>query len=190
MGGVARRRPVPRPPPSRGGGVLRGARNGHRRMAGEDATTAGQGRHAHRHDLVSDLPGLDLAAFRRWYDGQRPGEVAGNLTGRLITGGKSNLTYEVTDGTSTWIVRRPPLGHVQATAHDMGREFAVMSALADTEVPVPRTFARCTDDSVLGAPFYVMERVDGTPYRSAAQLERSEERRVGKECRSRWSPYH
>lgn len=120
---------------------------------------------------MSDLPGLDLAAFRRWYDGQRPGEVAGDLTGRLLTGGKSNLTYEVTDGASTWIVRRPPLGHVQATAHDMGREFTVMSALANTDVPVPRTLAHCTDDSVLGAPFYVMERVEGTPYRSAAELE-------------------
>ena len=55
----------------------------------------------------------------------------------MIAGGQSNLTYEVTDGTSWWIVRRPPLGHVQATAHDMGREYTAMSALATTDVPVP-----------------------------------------------------
>ena len=120
---------------------------------------------------MTDLPGLDLGAFRRWYDGQRPGDIAGDLQATLIAGGKSNLTYEVTDGHSTWIVRRPPLGHVQATAHDMGREFTVMRALADTDVPVPRTLAHCADDTVLGAPFYVMERVEGTPYRSAAELE-------------------
>jgi aminoglycoside phosphotransferase (APT) family kinase protein len=117
------------------------------------------------------LPGLDLAAYRTWYDAQRPGDVTGELSGRVIAGGKSNLTYEVTDGSSSWVVRRPPLGHVQATAHDMGREYTVMTALADTEVPVPRTFAHCPDESVIGAPFYVMESVEGTPYRTAGQLE-------------------
>jgi len=122
-------------------------------------------------DGSTDPRGLDLAAFARWYDAQRPGEVAGELSGRLIAGGKSNLTYEVTDGSSWWIVRRPPMGHVQATAHDMGREFTVMSGLADTDVPVPRTYAHCTDADVIGAPFYVMERVLGTPYRTKAQLE-------------------
>ena len=126
---------------------------------------------------MTDLPGLDLESFRRWYDAERPGEVDGELSGQVIAGGKSNLTYEVTDGTSWWIVRRPPLGHVQATAHDMGREFTAMSALADTGVPVPRTFAHCADPDVLGAPFYVMERVDGVAIRTAAELaERGEER--------------
>ncbi len=120
---------------------------------------------------TSDVPGLDLDKFKSWYDGQRPGEIAGALSGRLIAGGKSNLTYEVTDGSSWWIVRRPPMGHVQATAHDMGREFTVMSGLADTDVPVPRMYAHCTDPDVIGAPFYVMERVLGTPYRTKAQLE-------------------
>jgi len=118
-----------------------------------------------------DVPGLDLAAFRRWYDGQRPGELGGELRARLIAGGKSNLTYEVTDGDGWWIVRRPPLGHVQATAHDMGREYTAMSALAGTDVPVPQTYAHCADDSVLGAPFYVMERVEGTAYRRASELD-------------------
>jgi len=120
---------------------------------------------------VSDLPGLDLETFRRWYDGERPGEIAGDLSGELIAGGKSNLTYVVTDGTSDWIVRRPPLGHVQATAHDMGREFTAMSALAGTDVPVPAMYAHCADPDVLGAPFYVMERVDGVAMRRATELE-------------------
>jgi aminoglycoside phosphotransferase (APT) family kinase protein len=122
-------------------------------------------------ETTQDPRGLDLAAFARWYDAQRPGDVTGELRARLIAGGKSNLTYEVTDGSSWWIVRRPPMGHVQATAHDMGREFTVMSGLADTDVPVPRMFAHCTDPDVIGAPFYVMERVLGTPYRTKAQLE-------------------
>ncbi len=116
------------------------------------------------------LPGLDLDVFHRWYDDARPGEIAGDLVATLIAGGKSNLTYEVSDGASTWIVRRPPLGHVQATAHDMGREFAAMSALADTDVPVPVMHAHCADPEILGAPFYVMSKVDGTAYRTAEQL--------------------
>ena len=120
---------------------------------------------------MTELPGLDLTSFRRWYDGQRAGEIQGDLSAELIAGGKSNLTYTVTDGTSSWIVRRPPLGHVQATAHDMGREYTAMSALADTAVPVPQMLAHCTDDTVLGAPFYVMERVEGTAYRLASELD-------------------
>jgi aminoglycoside phosphotransferase (APT) family kinase protein len=120
---------------------------------------------------TSGIPGLDLDAFRRWYDAQRPGEIEGALRAQVIAGGRSNLTYEVTDGTSWWIVRRPPLGHVQATAHDMGREYTAMSALVPTDVPVPTTYAHCADPDVLGAPFYVMERIEGTAYRRASQLE-------------------
>jgi aminoglycoside phosphotransferase (APT) family kinase protein len=120
---------------------------------------------------VTDLPGLDLDAFRRWYDGVRPGEIAGDLSGELIAGGKSNLTYTVTDGTTDWIVRRPPLGHVQATAHDMGREYRAMSALAGTDVPVPAMYAHCEDADVIGAPFYVMSRVDGVALRRRHELE-------------------
>jgi aminoglycoside phosphotransferase (APT) family kinase protein len=120
---------------------------------------------------MSDTPGLDLTAFRTWYDAQRPGEIAGELSAALVAGGRSNLTYVVTDGAGEWIVRRPPLGHVQATAHDMGREYAAMSALAGTAVPVPAMYARCEDPEVLGAQFYVMEKVDGVAYRRAAELD-------------------
>src|SRR4051794_22862424 len=121
--------------------------------------------------LTEGPPGLDLAALRRWLDAAAPGLLDGPLTGDLIAGGKSNLTYRVSDGTRVVVVRRPPLGHVLATAHDMGREYRVISALRDTPVPVPEAYAWCADDSLLGAPFYVMSLVGGVPYRSAAELE-------------------
>jgi aminoglycoside phosphotransferase (APT) family kinase protein len=119
---------------------------------------------------MTELPGLDLVRFATWFDDVSPGEIGGPVRGRLISGGRSNLTYEVSDGTRTWVVRRPPLGHVLATAHDMGREYRVITALRDTDVPVPLTYALCTDPDVLGAPFYVMSKVDGVPYRTAGQL--------------------
>ncbi|MFE2538170.1 phosphotransferase family protein [Streptomyces sp. NPDC059371] len=115
-------------------------------------------------------PGLDLDRLRALLDRERPGLVNGALTGRLIEGGRSNLTYAVSDGTSRWVVRRPPLGHVLATAHDMKREHRVISALHPTAVPVPDPVLLCEDESVLGAPFYVMEFVEGTPFRTADQL--------------------
>ena len=120
--------------------------------------------------MTEELPGLDLDRFREFFEKACPGEVTGPLTGSLVAGGKSNLTYIVGDGHKEWVVRRPPLGHVLATAHDMTREHRVMTALRDTSVPVPRTFALCEDESVIGAKFYVMERVHGTPYRTAAEL--------------------
>ncbi|MFJ4847995.1 MULTISPECIES: phosphotransferase family protein [unclassified Streptomyces] len=115
-------------------------------------------------------PGLDLDRLRRYLDAQRPGLLRGPLDGELIEGGRSNLTYAVSDGTARWVVRRPPLGHVLATAHDMGREHRVISALRDTPVPVPGTVILCEDPEVLGAPFYVMDFVEGTPYRTEKQL--------------------
>ncbi|MET8967274.1 phosphotransferase family protein [Streptomyces hydrogenans] len=115
-------------------------------------------------------PGLDLARLRPWLAEAVPSARAGTLSAGLITGGRSNLTYRLTDGESHWILRRPPLGHVLATAHDMGREYAVMAALAETPVPVPALHGLCLDTGVLGAEFYVMEAVPGRPYRTAADL--------------------
>jgi aminoglycoside phosphotransferase (APT) family kinase protein len=84
----------------------------------------------------------------------------------LVTAGMSNLTYVVrpadaADDDPGVILRRPPTGAVLATAHDMAREHRVISALGPTSVPVPGTLHLCTDPAVLGAPFYVMERVVG-----------------------------
>ena len=120
--------------------------------------------------MTEELPGLDLDRLRAHVEREVPGLVSGELSGTRITGGKSNLTYVVTDGVGSWVVRRPPLGHVLATAHDMSREYKVMTALRDTAVPVPRTYLLCEDTEVLGAPFFVMEHVAGTPYRTAAEF--------------------
>jgi aminoglycoside phosphotransferase (APT) family kinase protein len=110
------------------------------------------------------LPGLDLERLR--------GHLGtGPLTGRVLGGGKSNLTYLVTDGTQEWVLRRPPLWHVLDTAHDMRREYTVMRALAGSPVPVPRMVSLCEDTEVLGAPFYLMEHVPGAVLRDPALLD-------------------
>src|SRR3954454_6868062 len=80
---------------------------------------------------------------------------------KLVSGGKSNLTFYVSSAAGEGGFRRPPLSTVLPTAHDMRREHTVMTALASTDVPVPRTLVLCTDESVVGAPFYVMQRVQG-----------------------------
>src|SRR5579859_2182452 len=127
-----------------------------------------------------DPPGLPLGALAGYLAAHRPGFADGPLTAELIAGGKSNLTYLVSGravgedsdgGSQSWVLRRPPLGHVLATAHDMAREYRVMSALQDTGVPVPETFALCQETEVIGAPFYLMEKVEGTAYRWAEELE-------------------
>ncbi|MEU7315104.1 phosphotransferase family protein [Streptomyces sp. NPDC007083] len=115
-------------------------------------------------------PGLDLPRLAAHLERERPGLVRGPLSAEVVHGGRSNLTYRVTDGVGRWVVRRPPLGHVLATAHDMTREHRVISALRDTPVPVPGTVLLCEDPDVLGAPFYVMDHVEGTPYRTAEEL--------------------
>ena len=98
----------------------------------------------------------------------------------LIAGGKSNLTYRVASDAGEVVLRRPPLGHVLPTAHDMAREYRVQTALAATSVPVPRTLWFESADGVLEAPFYVMERVVGHICRNslpAGYADASEERR-------------
>jgi len=80
---------------------------------------------------------------------------------RLISGGKSNLTYSVQSPAGEVILRRPPLGHILPTAHDMSREYRVLSALHGTPVPVPRTYVLGGAEHALRTPFYVMERVVG-----------------------------
>jgi len=79
----------------------------------------------------------------------------------LVAGGRSNLTFIVTSAAGAVVLRRPPLSNRLPTAHDMGREHRVMTALGPTPVPVPETLAMCTDEAVIGAPFYVMDQVAG-----------------------------
>jgi aminoglycoside phosphotransferase (APT) family kinase protein len=111
-------------------------------------------------------PGLDLPRLAGYLGRQLP--LAGPLSAAVIPGGRSNLTYRVTDGRSVWALRRPPLGHVLPTAHDMAREYRVLAALAGTGVPVPAVTVHCAEEQVLGAPFYLMEYLDGVVLRAPA----------------------
>jgi aminoglycoside phosphotransferase (APT) family kinase protein len=115
-------------------------------------------------------PGVDLERLREWFAAHVEGATGAELHASLISGGRSNLTYEIGDGTNSWVLRRPPLGHVLPTAHDMGREYTVLAALAPTDVPVPRPYAFCDDNAINDAPFYVMEKVDGVILRTPPEI--------------------
>jgi aminoglycoside phosphotransferase (APT) family kinase protein len=114
--------------------------------------------------------GVDLERLRSWFAEHVDGASDRPLHAELIAGGRSNLTYAVDDGEHTWVLRRPPLGHVVETAHDMGREYRVLAGLATTDVPVPKVYAFCDDPAINGAPFYVMERVDGRILRNPQEM--------------------
>src|SRR4051794_39389774 len=111
-------------------------------------------------------PGLDLPAVTAWLDAHRPGLLAPAPAATLVAGGRSNLTYVLDDGGRRLVLRRPPVGHVLATAHDMARESRVPAALHGTPVPVPEPLALCEDAAVTGAPFYVMTYADGVVVRA------------------------
>ena len=120
---------------------------------------------------MSELPGIDQERLLPWLHSHVEG-IAGALQFELIAGGRSNLTYKVTDSAGRELVlRRPPVSDVLATAHDMGREHRVMSALAPTAVPVPEMLGFCDDSEVNGAPFYVMDFVDGHIIRQRNEAE-------------------
>lgn len=121
-------------------------------------------------DGRSSPPGIDLAALDAYLPSVIGGGTAGPLSAQILPGGRSNLTFLLSDGRQTWVLRRPPLGHVLETAHDMAREHRVMSALKGSVVPVPTMVALCRDPDVLGAPFYVMSYISGTVFRSTEQL--------------------
>ncbi|MGA6205687.1 phosphotransferase family protein [Nocardia testacea] len=116
----------------------------------------------------SDLPavphavaGIDIERVTAWFAEHIPAATP-PLRFELITGGRSNLTYRVHDESGArWVLRRPPTGHVLASAHDVVREFRILDLLADSPVPVPPVLGCCTDHAVTGADFYVMENVDG-----------------------------
>jgi aminoglycoside phosphotransferase (APT) family kinase protein len=114
---------------------------------------------------------LPVGPLRRWLVAHVDGDI-GELRARLIAGGRSNPTYDVTDGTRSWVLRRPPYGHILPTAHDMGREHRVLSALQGTGVPVPRVVGLCRDEAVIGASFYVMDKLDGVTLRTQADTAR------------------
>lgn len=117
------------------------------------------------------VEGVAVEPVTRWLAHQVP-TLQPPLRFDLIAGGRSNLTFTVTDTLGqAWVLRRPPLGHVLATAHDMSREYKIISALGPTDVPVAPAVGLCTDPDVNGAPFYVMGYVDGLVVRDAAAAE-------------------
>jgi aminoglycoside phosphotransferase (APT) family kinase protein len=105
-------------------------------------------------------PGLDLKRLSDFLEPNVSG-LEGRLEAEVIEGGRSNLTYVVHDRARRWVLRRPPLAHVLPTAHDMKREWRIINALGPTGTPVPRGVAFCEDTSVIGAPFYLMEYLEG-----------------------------
>ncbi|MGH2994486.1 MAG: phosphotransferase family protein [Solirubrobacterales bacterium] len=110
--------------------------------------------------------GIERDGVEAWFEAN-VANVTLPLGFERISGGRSNLTFSVTDAAGgRWALRRPPLGKGLTSAHDMGREHKVMSALAPTDVPVPPTVGICEDEAVNGAPFFVMDFVDGPILRS------------------------
>ncbi|MCA4722633.1 phosphotransferase family protein [Mycolicibacterium fortuitum] len=118
---------------------------------------------------MTNLEGLDLTALDRHLRSEGIAR-SGELRAELIAGGRSNLTFRVQDDASAWVLRRPPLHGLTPSAHDMAREYKVVAALAGTAVPVARAVTMSNDDSVLGAPFQMVENVDGQVVRSASEL--------------------
>ncbi len=122
---------------------------------------------------VDSVPGIsDPGKLEAWISANVAG--AAPLTGiSLISGGRSNLTYRLDLGAGgdadALVLRRPPLGHVLPTAHDMSREYRVLSALSGTSIPVPATVAFCEDAEITGAPFYLMKYVPGRVLRTREQ---------------------
>jgi aminoglycoside phosphotransferase (APT) family kinase protein len=119
---------------------------------------------------VTELSADELDRLARWL--AETGEpVSGPLRATLLTGGRSNLTYRLDDGAAAWALRRPPLGGVVGSAHDVVREYRVVAALGGTAVPVARAVACDPDGAVLGAPAAVVTFVPGRTVRSTADLE-------------------
>ncbi len=107
---------------------------------------------------------IDEASLVAYLDGRLPGD--GAIAIHRHQAGHSNETFILERGGRSWVLRRPPLGAFLPSAHDVLREFRVLDALKATDVRVPRTLLACEDESVVGAPFYVMEKVDGVVIRS------------------------
>ncbi|QIG38463.1 phosphotransferase family protein [Microbacterium sp. 4R-513] len=121
---------------------------------------------------MTEPPGLDVAGLTAWLTRSHPDLAAAPLHASLIAGGRSNLTYAVDGARLPLVVRRPPLGHVLSTAHDMRREHRVISALGSTAVPVPRAIDVVDDTAraeVTGTVFFVMERAPGRVLAHRAQ---------------------
>ena len=152
-----------------------------------------------RSSPATEVPGVNVAALTRYlpavlddYDPQS------ELTARLLAGGRSNLTCLLSQPGEVpgpdrpgaerhrserhWVLRRPPLGHVMPSAHDMAREFRALSGLAGTDFPAPRPRALCTDPSVLGVTFLIYDYVPGLIIADEAAARRLTPAQAGQLC--------
>ncbi len=128
--------------------------------------------------------GIDSANVAEWF-AQNIAQATPPLSFDLIPSGHSNLTYVVADSAGRrFVLRRPPLTQVLATAHDMAREHRIISALGPTDIPVPAALGLCLDEAVNERPFYVMDFVDGMILRTPEQA-----RELAPETRARASRF-
>ncbi|MFT7581553.1 MAG: aminoglycoside phosphotransferase (APT) family kinase protein [Myxococcota bacterium] len=110
---------------------------------------------------VRDGETLDLDSLRAWFAASVPDLAGKPVTLAQFPKGHSNLTYLLNVGGQALVLRRPPFGTRAKSAHDMGREFRILSALQGHYLLAPEAIAFCEDESVLGAPFYLMQRLEG-----------------------------
>ena len=132
---------------------------------------------------MTDLSDADLAAVSDQLSAA--GVSHTDLSATLIAGGRSNLTYVLTDGSKRWVLRTPPRWGRTPSAHDVGREYRVTSALAShSAVPVARPVLFCEDEHLLGVPFTVVEFVEGAAVRTKSDLDRLDDETVARATRS------
>src|SRR5436305_3102774 len=109
---------------------------------------------------TAGVPGLPIERLEAWLSKNVEG-YRGPVAADRFAGGQSNPTYRLSAASGIYVLRRKPPGPLLPSAHAVDREFRVLRALAETAVPVPRVFALCEDDAVIGSAFYVMEYLDG-----------------------------
>ena len=128
------------------------------------------------------MEGINEIGVESWLKEHVP-VLEGEVGFSLIVGGHSNLTFKCVDEAgNNYVLRRPPLGHVLESAHDMGREYKIIDALRDSNVPVPATYGLCQDKEVNGANFYVMDYVEGLVLNDSvisAQVKEVDRRAIG-----------
>jgi aminoglycoside phosphotransferase (APT) family kinase protein len=112
---------------------------------------------------------VDLGRLREYLD-PVVALVPGDLQLEVLSGGRSNITYLLRAGPDEYVLRRRPLGAIAAGAHDMAREYRVQAALQPTDIPLARVYGYCADETIMGAPFYVMSRVRGSVYHQRADV--------------------
>jgi aminoglycoside phosphotransferase (APT) family kinase protein len=163
------------------------------KLAGIDSTAATPPAGAGAGQLAEVAPAhrFDAARLEAWLQRAVPG-FGGGLAVRQFQGGASNPTFLLTTDAGRYVLRKKPPGQLLASAHQVDREYKVMRALADTDVPVPRMRVLCDDPEVIGTAFYVMDFLEGRIFRDAALpgLERAERAAIYDELNATLAKLH